>query len=171
MRIGIDNGISGGLVALSDYDGSYIDGITMPTTKIGGLNAIDAIGIVGIVRDFCGGESGKIKSITIEACPEHANQSSIMRSMAMSFGIIYGSLSVRFPLTSIRVVRSGNPKDSWQRNMLHGYKKGDTKPMARALAKQLWPDETWITKPRGKTPDMGLVDAALIAEYSRRMKL
>ena len=31
MRIGIDNGISGGLVAISDHDGSYIDGITMPS--------------------------------------------------------------------------------------------------------------------------------------------
>ena len=46
MRIGIDNGISGGLVAISDHDGSYIACSAMPTTKIDGLNAIDGAEVV-----------------------------------------------------------------------------------------------------------------------------
>ena len=171
MRIGIDNGISGGMVAISDHDGRIIGWRVMPTTKIGTLNAIDGHEVVAWLWQISGENPSRIKSITIEACPEHANQSSIMRSMAMSFGILYGAISSRLGALNLRVVRSGNPKDSWQRIMLPSYKKGDTKPMARALAKEIWPDETWITKPRGKTPNMGIVDAALIAEFSRRMKL
>ena len=171
MRIGIDNGLSGGMVAISDHCGSVIGWQIMPVTKIGGLNVIDGREVVTWLWSISGENPAKIKSITIEACPEHANQSSIMRSMGISFGILYGAISAKLPGVKICVVRSGNPKDSWQKIMLPGYKKGDTKPMARKLAKELWPDESWITKPKGRTPDMGLVDAALIAEFSRRQKL
>lgn len=171
MRIGVDNGISGGLVAISDHDGSYIDGAEMPVMKIGGMNAIDARKVVQWLWSISGQQPRKIISITIEACPEHANQSSIMRSMAMSFGILYGAISSSLTSPRIAVVRSGNPKDSWQKIMLPGYKKGDTKPMARKLAKQLWPEETFLASPLCKVPHDGLIDAALIAEFSRRMKL
>ena len=171
MRIGVDNGVSGGLVAISDHDGRVIGWRSMPVRKIGDLNAIDGREVVSWLWKVSGDEPSRIISITIEACPEHANQASIMRSMAMSFGILFGSISTALPSVRIAVVRSGNPKDSWQRHMLPGYKKGDTKPMARALAKQLWPDESWHVKKGSRTPDMGLVDAALIAEHSRRLKL
>lgn len=60
---------------------------------------------------------------------------------------------------------------SWQKAMLPKCKAGDTKPRALALAKELWPEESFLASPRCKVPHDGLIDAALIAEYSRRMKL
>jgi hypothetical protein len=56
----------------------------------------------------------------------------------------------------------------WQKEMLGKVPKGETKPFARAKAKELWVTETWLATPRSKKAHEGLVDAALIAEFYRR---
>lgn len=94
--------------------------------------------------------------------------------MAISYGVIMGVLrccaSAMSEQTTIHTVRSGNPKDSWQRRMLgHAKKAGENKAKALALAKTLWPEWTFIP-PNGRTPHAGIIDAALIAEdYRRRL--
>jgi hypothetical protein len=55
----------------------------------------------------------------------------------------------------------------WQKVMLPGCAKGDTKPAALARARQLWPAESWLASPRCSKPHDGMIDAALIAEYGR----
>jgi hypothetical protein len=56
---------------------------------------------------------------------------------------------------------------SWQRAMIGAnLPKGGTKPAAIARAAELWPDESFIL-PGCRTPNTGLVDAALIAEFIR----
>lgn len=59
----------------------------------------------------------------------------------------------------------------WQKVMLVGCKKGDTKPAALQRAKQLWPDEDFLPTARSSKPHEGLIDAALIAEYGRLARL
>jgi len=39
---------------------------------------------------------------------------------------------------------------------------------AAALAKRLWPEETFLASKRSKIPHSGMVDAALVAEFYRR---
>ncbi len=163
MRIGIDNGISGGLVAISDHDGSYIDGITMPTHRGRKGNEISILEIEIWLRAVSGGLS-KIKSVTVEE-PGGSKSARAASSMSGSFFAIIATLDIlRTPFHRIT-------PQSWQKVMLPKCKAGDTKPRALALAKELWPDESFLASPRCKVPHDGLIDAALIAEYSRRMKL
>lgn len=54
---------------------------------------------------------------------------------------------------------------AWQKVMIPGCAKGDTKPAALRAAKLLWPDESWLATSRSKVPHDGLVDAALLALY------
>lgn len=162
MRIGIDNGISGGLVAISDHDGRYIDGITMPILRWKKRNEIDALTVRYWLRGL--GESGKIASATIEE-PGGSKSAKAACSMAGSFH------ALRAVLILWGVKWGRITPQSWQKVMLPKCKAGDTKPRALALAKELWPDETFLASSRCKVPHDGLIDAALIAEYSRRMKL
>jgi hypothetical protein len=78
-----------------------------------------------------------------------------------SFGAIRGVLECK----SIRHVRI--TPHAWQKIMLPGCAKGDTKPASLAKARQLWPQEAWLASPRCKVPNHNLCDAALIAEYGR----
>jgi hypothetical protein len=107
--VGVDNGLSGALVAISQLDGSYIGGFAMPTLKSGKFNTIDGAAVVAWIRNVAGDRK---LTVAIEACPEHAKQKSIMRSMAISYGILFGSVTVGLPTADLRIVRSGNPKDS-----------------------------------------------------------
>jgi hypothetical protein len=56
---------------------------------------------------------------------------------------------------------------AWQKHMLPGCPRGETKPMALAKARQLWPDEALQATDRCRVAHSGMVDAALIAEYGR----
>lgn len=187
LHIGIDNGISGGLVAIGPC-GSYIEGIAMPSMirrhgwkewvkrKKAGIitkefiqateNHIDAQVMIGWIKAIT---DSRPCEIVIEECPEHADRTSIMRSMGISYGILIGSISSCLPHCNLRVVRSGNPKDSWQRALLGKVEQGGTKEAALKLARELWPDVGFLATARSKTPHTGIVDASLIAEYARRL--
>jgi hypothetical protein len=168
IYVGIDNGLTGGLVALSDHAGPPIDMIAMPTRKRGKFKEIDGAAVTLWIRNVVQTQNC---TVIIEDCPQHARQKSTMRSMAVSYGILVGSISAGCPAFRLLIVRSGNPKDSWQRNMLGSLAQGGTKEAAHIAAKELWPDENWLKNSKCTTPDTGLIDAALIAEYGRLMKL
>jgi len=188
--IGADNGLTGGLCAISRSHGKIIAKIPMPTiqhehifertktTKRKGVkkterglfieNLIDGCSVTDWILSTT---NWKPCTVIIEDCPDHAQQKSIMRSMGVSYGILMGAISARLTGKQIVVVRSGNPLDSWQRHMLGNLPKGETKRAAINKARELWPDEDWTTTPRSKNPHMGCVDAALIAEYGRLKQL
>jgi hypothetical protein len=81
----------------------------------------------------------------------------------------YGA--IRSILETHRIRHHRITPQAWQKIMLVGCAKGDTKPAAMAKARQLWPDETWLATYRSTTMHSGLIDAALIAEYGRISKL
>ncbi len=164
MRIGIDNGISGGIVAISDHDGSYIDGITMPSKHWKKRSEIDVAAVGEWIKNVTG-EPYKLISITIEE-PGGSKSARAACSMAGSFHSLRALLCIEWPKIWHRIT-----PQSWQKVMLPKCKAGETKPRALALAKELWPDETFLASSRCKVPHDGLIDAALIAEYSRRVKL
>lgn len=155
MIIGIDNGLDGGLCALSQPHGLIIDKMAMPTFERSGKREIDTKAIHTWIRNL-----NTEPLIAIEEPLKHAKSSQAMRSMGISYGKILGMCeSHDWTVLPIQV------KD-WQKAML-GKKltSGSTKSAALQKAGQLWPDECWLQSARCRTPHDGMVDAALIAAY------
>lgn len=162
IYLGIDNGIGGGLVALSATAGAGIIGMSpmrVQKTRKGNeidiqqvwswiLRTVPALGMVTVIIE----EPGGSKSACAAA------------SMAASFA----SLRVMCELKGIRYLRV--TPQAWQKKMLN-CAAGQTKPAALTLAHSLWPSESWLSTSRCKIPDGGMIDAALIAEYARRERL
>lgn len=57
----------------------------------------------------------------------------------------------------------------WQSAMLAGENKDDKKSASRAVAARLWPDISFLKSSRSIKPHDGMCEAALIAEYGRRI--
>lgn len=170
MILGIDNGISGGLAFIKAKDGTMLRGCAMPVLRDQSMPC--ATRLYDLISDYR--IHWPLLTIVIEECPVHSRSKAAMRSMAISYGLIIGVVrcvaSAMSQVTTIHTVRSGNPKDSWQRRMLgHAKVAGENKAKALALAQTLWPEWTFIP-PKGRTPHAGIIDAALIAEdYRRRL--
>ena len=163
IYIGIDNGLTGGLVALSDHPGPPIAMMPMPTRNKAKGNEVDAMEVFNWIAKIW----TPLDRITVvlETPGKHSPGAQALCSMWDSYGAIRGVLECR----SIRHHRI--TPQSWQKTMLIGCAKGDTKPAALAKARQLWPDENWLASPRCTKPHEGLIDAALIAEHARILKL
>ena len=161
--IGIDNGLTGGLVALSDHPGPPIACMPMPTRGKAKGNEVDAEAVWRWISTYW----NTIESLTVilETPGKHSPGVQALCSMWDSYGAIRGVLESR----GIRHHRI--TPQAWQKVMLPGCAKGDTKPAALARARQLWPAETWLASPRCSKPHDGMIDAALIAEYGRLKNL
>lgn len=157
IYIGIDNGLTGGLVSLSDHPGEPIEMIAMPTRNKAKGNEVDAFA----VWDWIHAWGGTACTVILETPGKHSPGAQALCSMWDSYGAIRGVLESR----GIRHHRIA--PQQWQKKMLPGCAKGDTKPAALARARQLWPGETWLATPRSTKPHEGMIDAALIAEYGR----
>lgn len=173
--LGIDNGLDGGLCLLSEYGNTPpIRKAPMPTRKIAGRSKdgpkkekreIDPMGILEALRWHTGPTDDLL--VVIEAVPMRTLGNAGMtglRSMAMSFGIVYGVCVSR----GYRVV-TVDAKD-WQARMLGKVPKGETKQFALEAALRLWRGENWKATARSTTAHDGMVDAALIAEDARRLR-
>jgi hypothetical protein len=161
IYIGIDNGLTGGLVALSDHPGPPILSWTMPLKAKAKGNEVSA----EFVWDFLDKWDRTDITVILEAPGKYSPGLLALCSMWDSFGAIRGVLESR----GVRHHRV-DPQ-VWQKAMLGKVEKGQTKPAAYARARQLWPDEDWLATPRSTKPHEGLIDAALIAEYGRRNNL
>lgn len=157
LYIGIDNGLGGALVALSDHPGPPVAMVLMPTRGRTKGNEVDAAGAWDFIKQFDMGEL----TVILETPGKHSPGAQALCSMWDSYGAIRGVLESR----GIRHHRI--TPQAWQKVMLPGCTKGDTKPAALARARQLWPAETWLPSPRCSKPSDGMIDAALIAEYGR----
>jgi hypothetical protein len=172
MIVGIDNGLTGGIVALSPIAGlAPIAKFQMPTrsityparktTKAKSTGEIDSRALIGILDSLNANREETI--VYFEHCPFHADNSTTMRSMALSAGKILAILEAK----SFKVVRILSY--DWHPIILGKVPQGKTKEYAMAKARELWPDEEWFPSPRAGNPHDGTIDAALIAEYGRRI--
>jgi hypothetical protein len=113
----------------------------------------------------CGGEPHKkIISVTVEE-PNNSRTPSTAYSVASSFHSLRALLDL-WQLPWHRIT-----PQVWQKAMFGKVPKGETKSRALLCAKSIWSHRDFLASPRCKVPHDGLIDAALIAEYSRRMKL
>jgi hypothetical protein len=156
--VGIDNGISGALVALSAHHGLVIDKTLMPTRPSGKSRECNALTLCRWLETF---ESSNI-AVCLETPSKHSPGLLALCSMWDCYGTIRGVLE------SCGIQHARIAPQTWQSAMLGKVPKGGTKAAARAKAAQIWPDEQWLATPRSKKPHEGYVDAALIAEYYRR---
>jgi hypothetical protein len=160
IYIGIDNGLTGGIAAV--HTPGEIEKIwTMPTRNKAKGNEVDAEIIASFFDSF---ERSEI-TVVLETPGKFAKGIMAISSMWDSYGAIRGVLECR----GIRHHRI--TPQAWQKVMLVGCAKGDTKPFALQQARRLWPQETWLASPRCSKPHDGMIDAALIAEYARRANL
>ena len=149
-------------MTLGEEPGEIIEMIVMPTRGKSKGNEVDAASIIEWIIGI-----GPLDSITVilETPGKFAKGVMAISSMWDSYGAIRGVLESHY-IRHHRIT-----PQSWQKTMLVGCKRGDTKPAARARVGQLWPKKTWLATARSSNPHEGLIDAALIAEHSRRAGL
>lgn len=155
--VGIDNGLSGALVAL-DHDGRLLQFLPMPTVGKTSGNEVDILPVAEWLSQL--GDYSRLV-VTLETPGKFAKGVQAISSMWDT----YGALRAMLLLGKFRHHRI--PPQRWQKVMLPNCKKGDTKPMAKSRAAQLWPDARWLASPKCRNPHDGAIDAALIAEYTR----
>jgi len=170
IYVGIDNGLTGGLVALTDYAGEIFQLSVMPTQGKAKGSEVDCVAVRNFLDSLGGHEQitviletpGK-QGVRFKGRDGKMKQGGSLSLCSMWDG--YGAIRSILETRGIRHHRIA--PQTWQKAMLGNIAKGQTKPAALSKAKQLWPVEKWLKTPRCTTPHLGLVDAALIAEYGR----
>lgn len=158
MIVGIDNGLSGGIVWLND-DGSVAHKLVMPVLVIGTHNTYN---ISQIVAEL------KFRKPT-EAFLEYAQAmpGQGVRSMFMigyGFGLMEGILSsLEIPYTIVKPKR-------WQEMFFKDLPKDDTGKLSAIVCQRKWPGVDWRKSERASVPHLGITDAALIAAYGLKQR-
>ena len=157
MIIGIDNGLDGGLAAISKHTGALIDKTIMPTIHRAGKREVDARALYEWIMGLEQGTNDFL--VAVEEPLKHAKSSQAVRSMGISFGKIMGVCESRqWSHCCVSVHK-------WQKFMLGNVPKGCTKQAALWKAECLSPDEGCQKSKRATKPHDGMVDAFLIARY------
>ena len=154
MIVGIDNGLQGGLCAISKFDGGIVDKCSMPTMQRSKKTEIDTAKIKKWLLDL---ETPFV--LAVEEPLGFAKSSQAVRSMALSFGKLMGMAECcEFEVNRISVHK-------WQKQMLGAVAKGKSKVFALGMAQELAPEENWLKNKRCRTPHDGMIDAFLIERY------
>lgn len=160
--VGIDCGLSGGIVVLND-SGQITQSMVMPTVKMGKGNTVD---IQSLVNWFDELDTPEI-TMGVEDPGKHAASAMGLWSMTRSFTIIE-TLAVAYGIRYDTYLSQKWQKKFWSKPKMAKGKKYDTKSAALLAATKLWPTQDWTATERSSKAHDGLVDAALIAEYIRR---
>jgi len=153
--IGIDNGISGGIVVL-DINHNIINKCIMPvfgTTK----KEYD----IQSIREFIGQYIEDINTLAYleRAQPQFRDGSKQAFKTGFGYGVMQGiltSLEVPFQIVAPKI---------WQKKVFAGLNSDNTKIASALFCKQKWPHEEWKATPRCKKIHDGLTDASCIAYY------
>jgi len=164
--VGVDNGTSGALVAVSGYDGSLISKLKMPTVsrKISTVKTPIKEPDVGEIAEWIRSLNSPTR-VFLEEAPIHAKSARSLRSQCICQGMLFGML---LGMASKDVEAHSVGVREWQNHMLgKGIPRGHTKRFALELAQSIDPAEDWLATPRSTTPHDGIVDAFLIAQFAR----
>ena len=149
MFIGIDNGVSGGIVGL-DHRGEVLLARAMPICKEFQRRRVDAVELAGLLKNA---------TMVVYERPTGSQSASAAASMADSFAVVDTVLRVN------NIRRLAITSQKWQKH--YWSKVDDTKAEALRVANGLWPSENWLATERSKKPHDGIVDAALIAYWAK----
>ena len=154
--LGIDNGLSGGLVML---DGRHVvEAEVMPVCASGKGNEYD----LRIICEYLRAWTPDL--VILEKAQAYPKQGGVSNfTTGMCYGIMRGILGgMQIPFDIV------HPK-TWQKVAFEGMAKTDTKAMSYQVCSRLWPSQDWRASERCKKPHDGLTDAAMLAEYGRRV--
>lgn len=153
--LGIDPGLTGGLAFIS-RDGLLIE----PIPRIGGNGDIDIYELTRLISDY----SKDVQHAFVEnvhAMPKNGSIGNF--KLGRCFGIIQGLLIV-FDIGFTAVAPS-----RWMKEMHQGISKDlPTKQRSATAFRRIFPKINALENKRCRVPHMGMVEAALIAEYGRR---
>lgn len=160
VYIGIDNGLTGGIAII---DGGVLILHVMPVLSSGKKNRVDVLALRKVLRTYISDNT-----FIVYESPGGSQGVRPAVSMADSFARVESVLILdgfrREPINAMKWQRT-----FWTRPKMAKGEKFDTKAAALNKAKQLWPNQDWRKNEKCRIPHDGLVDAALIAEYCRRM--
>jgi len=155
---GIDPGLTGAAVALDDR-GNLLGYTRMPITR-GGKREVRGPALIEFLSLFPNEETAQIAVEEVGAMPKQGLASTFR--FGREFGRILGIVDA----LGFRVIRPA-PR-AWQKVMLAGLDRRDTKAAAVLAATRLWPE---LAEPLKVKAAQGIADAALLAEYGRRKLL
>lgn len=159
--VGVDPGVTGALVVLCDGELQFYDA---PTVQVGKRTRMDPRGVSDLLGKIDVERGNDMLTVAIEKAgsfsPAGRKQGAVsMFGYGAGYGFWIGALeALQIPYTEV-------PPQTWKRELLAGAPK--EKDSSRRLALRLWPDQTEEALSRKK--DHGRAEAALIAEYARRM--
>lgn len=158
--VGIDNGLSGGIVAI-DKNQEIIKKWVMPVIK--GKKTEYDIGQINIIFAFIKSLNKKVY-VALEKA--HVRPISGKRACFMT-GFGYGVMQalVEASKFSYEIIQPS----LWQKEVLKGLNTGDTKKDSIMFCKRKWPDESWYPTERSKKEHDGLCDSACLSIFCYRM--
>ena len=157
IYIGIDNGLQGGIAIIHD---GKLELQVMPVFSDGKRNRVDVVRLSDILmmRNAIVVYESVAGSKSVKAAVSMADSFARVESVLMLNGLR------REPVTAKKW-----QKTFWTVPKMAKGKKFNTKAAAINKAKQLWPEQDWRKNDKCRIVHDGLVDAALMAEYCRRV--
>ena len=156
--IGIDCGLDGAIAILSNK--RIVELVAMPTVQTGKRREID----IDILSAMFEQWAMDADMAMIEDPGGHAPSAAGLRSMTYSFAIMK-TLAVVYRIPFGAVMARKWQSTFWKKPP----GKYNTKAAALTAAESIWPVQDWRRTARSKKAFDGFVDAALIAEYARRI--
>lgn len=155
--IGIDNGLKGGIAII---DGAVtVHKMPLVPGKKGARGKLDEPALLALLAEVAVGD--------VFACIESVQAGPKLRALtALTFG--YGHGLTRGILVALGIPYAIVRPKAWQRVMLPGTPKGQTKQASVIVAGQLFPGVRLRATDKCTTDDHNLADALLMAEYARR---
>lgn len=157
--IGVDNGNSGGIAVIEGK--KVIELVPMPIVQTtDSKNEYDINTIVEILK----------RHTDAVMIIEKSHAMPLLGTVqAFSFGRCYGMMlgmagALKIPVNIVHA-------KTWQKELFRDLNSDNTKQASVIIAKQLYPDQSFLPTTRSKKPSDGLTDAILIATYGQRHNL
>ncbi len=155
--IGIDPGLKGA-IAVVDENGAIVSLTPMPVDD-DGVNAIEVMEMLMAWIDNA--EAVKVVLEKGQAMPG--------QGVSSCFNYGYGCGALYAVCRCLKLQTTLVRPQTWTKVMHQGTDGGEAKDRSRVAAMRTWPEEKWGVEGRKKKPHDGLIDAALIAEWGRRV--
>lgn len=160
--IGIDNGQKGAIAIITPC--GEVEVWPMPVISVGTKKVYDELSIDNIVNMY---DAHVLTDMQPHAFIEKAQAMPKQGGVSMfNFGVGYGL--IRGMLVAGRVPYTIVRPQEWQKEMLQGESKDDTKAASILVAKRMFPGISLKRTDRCRKDCDGMSDALLIAEYGRR---
>jgi hypothetical protein len=159
LRIGIDNGLDGAIVAINqDYHVLYAD--LMPVIKVGTKRTLDMRAFYALLREMCGDHHNVFAVLEkAQAMPKQGGVS------MFNYGTGYGA--AQMALIGLDIPHEIVRPQAWQKQV--GITRGDTKGQAIGICRRRLPSLELVPG-RKRVPHIGLGDAGCMSLHAAHLR-